>query len=268
MGIRSKASVSNSLKKDLMSLSTNLRNLQLTIADAAYALKHHVIVNQKDLKMVESGIDELDRLRMQLISLSSVGSRTYHTLTKDESLIQSLRVMKRTVSIDNTKSLSRAYLKSRNSVLTLLKDNIKHYSEEDTDGLDLDLEDIDKALTERVKFLLVSFPLGLVNAYCKFFYDIEEKINIRSRKPIRKTNYQSEIDRDLEVMRGVYNLAEAYKELLLKNLLSIEELIGVIKGMHIAQWQFDIPLIESLSIPSLGVAIGAALAIRELEEKH
>lgn len=272
MGIRSKANVSESLKKDLNSLSTNLRNLQLTIADAAYALKHHVIVNQKDSKIVELGIDELDRLRMQLISLSNVGSKTYHTLTRDESLIHSLRDMKKTIrsnsSNNDTKSLSKAYLKSRNSVMSLLRDNVEYYIEEDFEDEELDLEDIDRTLTERVKHLLLHFPLKLVAAYCQFFYDVEEKINIRTRKSNRKGSYQLELDKDLDVMRSIYNLADAYRDVLLKNYTSIEELIGIIKGVHISQFQFDFPLIESLSIASLSVVLGAALAIRDLEDKH
>lgn len=267
MGIKSRANVSDSLKKDLNSLSTNLRNLQLTIADATYTLKHHVIVNQKDSKIVELGIDELDRLRMQLISLSNVGSKAYLTLARDEFLIHSLRNMKRTINSDS-KLLSRAYLKSRNSVISLLKDNVEYYIEEDFEDEELDLEDIDRSLTERVKYLLLHYPLKLVEAYCQFFFDVEEKINIRTRKSTRKGGYQLEHDKDLDVMRSIYNLAGAYKGVLLKNYTSIEELIGIIKGVHIAQFQFDFPLIESLSIASLSVVLGAALAIRDLEDKH
>ncbi|MFM6397876.1 MAG: hypothetical protein ACKPFF_14485, partial [Planktothrix sp.] len=183
--------------------------MQLTIADATYTLKHHVIVNQKDSKIVELGIDELDRLRMQLISLSNVGSKAYLTLARDEFLIHSLRNMKRTINSDS-KLLSRAYLKSRNSVISLLKDNVEYYIEEDFEDEELDLEDIDRSLTERVKYLLLHYPLKLVEAYCQFFFDVEEKINIRTRKSTRKGGYQLELDKDLDVMRSIYNLAGAY----------------------------------------------------------
>lgn len=269
MGIRNKAAVSNQIKKDLVSLSSSLRNLQLTIAEASHALKHHMIVSMKDLQVVEIGINELDTLRMQLITLSYVGHRTCERLEKNELLIQSLRSVKTTMGSTNTdiNCLSNSYIKSRNSVLSLLKANINTYILDDTDDQDIDMDDMDKSLTEKVKDLLTSSPLKLVEAYCDFFFDVKEKVEIRSKKPVRKSNYQSDIDKDIEVMRNLYTLAEAYRDVQIKNHTSIEELIGIIKGIHLSQLQFDIPLIENLSMLSLSVVLGVALSIRELIER-
>lgn len=69
-------------------------------------------------------------------------------------------------------------------------------------------------------------------------------------------------------MRSLYTLAEAYRDVQIKNLTSIEELLGIIKGIHLSQLQFDIPLIEHLSMLSLSVVLGVALTIRELVERH
>ena len=268
MGIRSKTIVSNQIKKDLVSLSASLRNLQLTIAEANYALKHHVKVNIKDLQVIEVGINELDDLRMQLISLSDVGQRTCIKLEKNELLIQSLRSVKTTMGNTNT-DLSNSYIKSRNSVLSLLKANINAYIEDNVDdGNYIDMDNLDKTLTEKVKELLVSSPMKLVEAYCNFFFDVKEKVEIRRTKPLRKNNYQSDIDKDIEIMRSLYTLAEAYRDVQIKNLTSIEELLGIIKGIHLSQLQFDIPLIEHLSMLSLSVVLGVALTIRELVERH
>jgi hypothetical protein len=267
MGIRNKTIVSNQIKKDLVSLSSTLRILQLTIAEATFALKHHVKVNIKDLQVIEVGINELDSLRMQLISLSDVGQRTCIKLEKNELLIQSLRSVKTTMGSTNT-DLSSSYIKSRNSVLSLLKANIDAYIEDDDDGDYIDMDNLDKTLTEKVKELLISSPMKLVEAYCDFFFDVKEKVEIRRTKPLRKNNYQSDIDKDIEVMRSLYTLAEAYRDVQIKNLTSIEELLGIIKGIHLSQLQFDIPLIEHLSMLSLSVVLGVALTIRELVERH
>jgi hypothetical protein len=267
MGIRNKTIVSNQIKKDLVSLSSTLRNLQLTIAEATFALKYHVKVNIKDLQVIEVGINELNSLRMQLISLSDVGQRTCIKLEKNELLIQSLRSVKTTMGSTNT-DLSSSYIKSRNSVLSLLKANIDAYIEDDNDGDYIDMDNLDKTLTEKVKELLISSPMKLVEAYCDFFFDVKEKVEIRRTKPLRKNNYQSDIDKDIEVMRSLYTLAEAYRDVQIKNLTSIEELLGIIKGIHLSQLQFDIPLIEHLSMLSLSVVLGVALTIRELVERH
>jgi hypothetical protein len=267
MGIRNKTIVSNQIKKDLVSLSSTLRILQLTIAEATFALKHHVKVNIKDLQVIEVGINELDSLRMQLISLSDVGQRTCIKLEKNELLIQSLRSVKTTMGSTNT-DLSSSYIKSRNSILSLLKANIDAYIEDDDDGDYIDMDNLDKTLTEKVKELLISSPMKLVEAYCDFFFDVKEKVEIRRTKPLRKNNYQSDIDKDIEVMRSLYTLAEAYRDVQIKNLTSIEELLGIIKGIHLSQLQFDIPLIEHLSMLSLSVVLGVALTIRELVERH
>jgi hypothetical protein len=270
MGIRNKTAVSNQIKKDLVSLSSSLRNVQLTIAEAAYALKHHVIVNIKDLQVVEIGINELDALNMQLISLSYVGHRTYERLEKNELLIQSLRSVKTTMGATNTdvNCLSNSYIKSRNSVLSLLKANIDTYTSDAINNDDIDMDAIDKTLTEKVKDLLTKSPIRLVEAYCDFYFDVKEKVEIRSKKPIRKSNDHSDIDKDIEVMRSLYTLAEAYRDVQIKNLTCIEELLGIIKGIHLSQLQFDIPLIENLSMLSLSVVLGVSLAIRELVERH
>lgn len=266
MGIRSKTIVSNQIKKDLVSLSASVRNLQLTIAEANYALKHHVKVNIKDLQVIEVGINELDDLRIQLISLSDVGQRTCIKLEKNELLIQSLRSVKTTMG-STSNDLSNSYIKSRNSILSLLKANIDAYIENEDDDY-IDMDNLDKTLTEKVKELLISSPMKLVEAYCDFFFDVKEKVEIRRTKPLRKNNYQSDIDKDIEVMRSLYTLAEAYRDVQIKNLTSIEELLGIIKGIHLSQLQFDIPLIEHLSMLSLSVVLGVALTIRELVEKH
>lgn len=173
MGIRSKTIVSNQIKKDLISLSASLRNLQLTIAEANYALKHHVKVNIKDLQVIEVGINELDDLRMQLISLSDVGQRTCIKLEKNELLIQSLRSVKTTMG-STSNDLSNSYIKSRNSILSLLKANIDAYIENEDDDY-IDMDNLDKTLTEKVKELLISSPMKLVEAYCDFFFDVKEK---------------------------------------------------------------------------------------------
>lgn len=269
--MRNKTAVSNQIKKDLVSLSSSLRNLQLTIAEASYALKHHMVVNMKDLQVVEIGINELDALRMQLISLSYVGHRTCERLEKNELLIQSLRSVKTTMGATNTdlNCLSNSYIKSRNSVLSLLKANIDTYTSDNINNDDdIDMDAIDKTLTEKVKDLLTASPIRLVEAYCDFYFDVKEKVEIRSKKPIRKGNDQSDIDKDIEIMKSLYTLAEAYRDVQIKNLTSIEELLGIIKGIHLSQLQFDIPLIENLSMLSLSVVLGVALAIRELVERH
>lgn len=267
--------MSNQIKKDLSSLSTSLRSLQLTIADAKYALSNYVVVNVKDLKMVERGLSQLDSLRLQLISLSNVGHKTCESLQRDELLIQSLRNIKGSLGVnnENVKCLSNGYLKSRDCVLSHLKESVEKYSEDhylESVGFDdEDEDDLDKTLTERVKDLMVSFPVGLISGYYQFYLDIKDKVDSRNKRNGKRSNtYQLEGDKDMEVMQSLCTLAEAYRDILLKNHTSIEELVGIIKGVHLCHLQFDSPLMENLSMLSMSTVIGVTLAIRELEEGY